>query len=149
VYALIASGPASSDFKFRDQIRDAAASATRNIREGFGRFHPHDFARFMDYAIASTMEVQDCLDDGVDRGHFTSNKTIKAGRLAVRSLQISKGLKRYLLSCRRHPFRPPDERSAKPREQSAKPPERSANPARTIAEPARTIGEAPRTFMIS
>lgn len=36
VYALTATGPASTDFKFCSQIRDAAASATRNISEGFG-----------------------------------------------------------------------------------------------------------------
>jgi four helix bundle protein len=28
----------SRDFLFRDQLRDAAASAPRNIAEGFGRF---------------------------------------------------------------------------------------------------------------
>ena len=48
VYALTATGPASNDFKFCSQIRDAAASATRNISEGFGRFYPGDFAHFMD-----------------------------------------------------------------------------------------------------
>jgi four helix bundle protein len=35
VYALIETGGASRDFDFRDQIRDAAASAPRNIAEGF------------------------------------------------------------------------------------------------------------------
>jgi four helix bundle protein len=30
-------GP-SRDFKYRDQLRDSAASAPRNIAEGFGRF---------------------------------------------------------------------------------------------------------------
>jgi four helix bundle protein len=76
----------------------------RNISEGFGRFYPREFARFMDFSIASTMEVQDCLDDGVDRKYFTSDSTKKAKSLASRSLQVSKGLKRYLISCRRNPF---------------------------------------------
>jgi four helix bundle protein len=40
----VASGPASKDVKFCNQIRDAASSATRNISEGFGRFHPGEFS---------------------------------------------------------------------------------------------------------
>src|SRR5262249_40036820 len=55
--ALTDTGPVSRDFRFRDQIRDAASSAARNIAEGFGRFRPSDFARFMEFSIASTMEV--------------------------------------------------------------------------------------------
>ncbi|HYM23339.1 MAG TPA: four helix bundle protein, partial [Vicinamibacterales bacterium] len=47
VYALTKDGPASKDFKFRDQIRDSAASNSKNIVEGFGRFRPGPFAQFM------------------------------------------------------------------------------------------------------
>src|SRR5262245_3038890 len=61
VFALTETGTASKDFKFRDQIRDAASSSARNIAEGFGRFRPPDFARFMEFSIASTMEVRDLL----------------------------------------------------------------------------------------
>lgn len=104
VYALTETGPASKDFKFCDQIRDAASSATRNIAEGFGRFYPREFARFMDFSIASTMEIQDCLNDGIARKYFTLESTKRARSLAERSLQVSKGLKRYLMSCRRNPF---------------------------------------------
>jgi four helix bundle protein len=103
VYALTATGPASQDFKFCSQIRDAASSVTRNISEGFGRFYPGDFAHFMDFSIGSVMEIQDALRDGVARNHFTAAQVHKAQSLAVRSLQVSKGLKRYLQSARRHP----------------------------------------------
>jgi four helix bundle protein len=103
VYALTATGPASQDFKFCSQIRDAASSATRNISEGFGRYYPGDFAHFMDFGIASVMEIQDCLRDGVARKHFSTDRVRRAQSLTVRSLQVSKGLKRYLLSARRHP----------------------------------------------
>jgi hypothetical protein len=40
VDVLVDSEPASRDFKFRDQIRDSAASAPRNISEGFLRLEP-------------------------------------------------------------------------------------------------------------
>jgi four helix bundle protein len=69
VCAITDTGSASRDFKFVNQIRDAASSATRKISEGFGRVHPREFAHFMDYSIASVMEVQDCLVDGVARKH--------------------------------------------------------------------------------
>ena len=45
------------DFKFRDQLADAAASAPRNIAEGFGRFYHPDFARFARIAKGSEEEV--------------------------------------------------------------------------------------------
>ena len=84
VYALVGEGAASNDFKFRDQIRDSAASSTKNIAEGFGRFHPGEFARFMEFSIASTMETQDSLKDGVDRGYFLPARVANAQLLAER-----------------------------------------------------------------
>jgi four helix bundle protein len=103
VCALTDTGSASRDFKFVNQIRDAASSAARNISEGFGRLYPRDFAHFMDFSIASVMEVPDCLIDGIARKHFTDDPIKKARALTVRSLQVSKGLRRYLRSC------PPDQ----------------------------------------
>jgi four helix bundle protein len=48
VLEFTSTGPPSRDFKFRDQIRDAASSAARNTAEGFGRFRPLEFARFLE-----------------------------------------------------------------------------------------------------
>ena len=70
VYAFTADGPASRDFKYRDQIRDSASSAPRCIAEGFGRFRPRDFARFLEYARASLMETRNSLIDGHDSGYI-------------------------------------------------------------------------------
>jgi four helix bundle protein len=99
VYALVATGPASHDFKFRDQIRDSAASTTKNIAEGFGRFGPADFARFMEFAVASAMETQDSLKDGVDRGYFTPERVATAQQLVERSIKCSTRFIVYLKSC--------------------------------------------------
>jgi four helix bundle protein len=89
VYALTANGPAAKDFEFRDQIRASAASSTKNIAEGFGRFNPGDNARFLEISVSSTMETQDALKDGVDRGHFTPDRVAHARELAERSIQCS------------------------------------------------------------
>jgi hypothetical protein len=41
VYALVDDSPAKRDFTFCDQIKDSAASGSRNLAEGFGAYgHP-------------------------------------------------------------------------------------------------------------
>jgi four helix bundle protein len=58
ISAATPAGPASRDFRFRDQINDAAADAASDVAEGFARFYPGEFARFLDYAISSLEEVR-------------------------------------------------------------------------------------------
>jgi four helix bundle protein len=99
VYALTTSGPASKDFGFRNQIRDSAASATKNIAEGFGRFRPADNARFVEFSASSTMETKDSLKDGIDRGYFTPEGVRRAHELAERSIQCSIKYILYLKRC--------------------------------------------------
>jgi len=70
VMAFTATGPASKDFKYRDQIRASSASGPSNIAEGFGRFRPRDFARFLEIARASLVETENHLIDGRDRGYL-------------------------------------------------------------------------------
>ena len=106
VYALTETGPASRDFKFCNQIRDSAASSTKNIAEGFGRFRPAENAHFVEYAVASAMETKDSLKDGVDRGHFIPERARRAQELAERSIQCSTKFILYLKSCKRN-WRPP------------------------------------------
>lgn len=103
VYVLIKDGPACRDFEFRNQIRDSAASAAKNIAEGFGRFRHRVFAKFMEYAVGSLMETQDSLKDGVDRGHFTPERVAPAQKLAVRAIQVSKKFIVYLKNRKRNP----------------------------------------------
>ena len=96
VYALTDQGTAIRDFKFRDQIRDSAASAPRNIAEGFGRFRPASFAHFVEIAIGSLMETQCLLRDGFDRHHFSASQVAGANVFAERALRISTKLAIYL-----------------------------------------------------
>ena len=88
VYALIRAGEVQQrDFEFRDQIRNAAASAPRNIAEGFGRYVPRDFAQYLRIANGSLMETTNHLHDGVDRGYFKPEQSpivILAKRLLQR-----------------------------------------------------------------
>jgi four helix bundle protein len=99
VYALTATGPASQDLRYCDQIRASAASSTKNIAEGFGRFNPGENAHFVEFSVASAMETKDSLKDGVDRGHFTPERVLRAQQLAERSIQCSTKFIVYLKAC--------------------------------------------------
>jgi four helix bundle protein len=84
--------PASKDFKYRDQIRDSSSSAPSNIAEGFGRFRPGDFARFLEFAVASLKETQNHLIDGRDRGYLANPLYSRLHNLARAALKTTTNL---------------------------------------------------------
>jgi four helix bundle protein len=96
ILAFTGTAPTSRDFKFCDQIRDSGASAPRNIAEGFGRYTPRDFARFLSYARASLFETQNHLIDAHDRGYLDERtyrrlyNLTSAARSATTNLMRSK-----------------------------------------------------------
>ncbi len=94
VVAFTATGPASKDFKYRDQIQDSSASAPRNISEGFGRFRPGEFARFLEFARGSLMETQNHLIDGRDRGYLDVALYSRLLHLSRAALRITTALLR-------------------------------------------------------
>jgi len=109
VLAFTANGPAARDFKYRDQIEDSAASAARNIAEGFGRFRPGDFARFLEIARASLDETRNHLIDGRDRGYLDNplysrlQNLTRAARKSTTNLMLSKKRDAERLKRRRPP----------------------------------------------
>jgi four helix bundle protein len=98
VISMTSTGPVSRDFKFRDNLRDAADSAQRNFPEGFGRFAPADFAHFLDHSRASLLEVKNGIGEGYDRRHFQELDCLEADALASRALKALSGLQQYLRS---------------------------------------------------
>jgi four helix bundle protein len=92
VFAFTAIGPASRDFKYRDQIRDSSAAAPRNIAEGFGRFRPREFARFLEFARASLMETQSSLIDGRDSSYLSPTLYSRLANLARAALKTTTNL---------------------------------------------------------
>jgi len=71
VHAITADGPVIHDRRFRDQVRDAASSVTRNIAEGFGRYRHREFAQFASIARGSLFELRDLLRDGAVRKYWS------------------------------------------------------------------------------
>jgi four helix bundle protein len=100
VYALSATAPASGDLRFRDQLRDAAGSVTRNIAEGFGRFGHREFARFLMIARGSLFELTDHMHDGIARGYWNSRNVSEINDLCRRTIAAVNHLVHYL---RAHP----------------------------------------------
>jgi four helix bundle protein len=90
--------PASKDYKFRDQIRDASESAVRNVAEGFGGYNPLEFARFLDIARASTLETKALLRKGLDVNYWPQEEFERLNGLAERGLQALAKFQRYLRS---------------------------------------------------
>ena len=84
------------DSRFYDQLRDAAASAPRNIAEGFARRTHIEFARFLDIARASLAEVQNHLQDAVDRRYLDDEEFGRLDSLAARASAAVARLQRYL-----------------------------------------------------
>jgi four helix bundle protein len=93
------SGPGARDWKFIAQLQDAAASAPRNLAEGFGHFHPREFARFTRIARASLLETRNHLQDGRSRGYLSAGETEELLRLNARAIGAATSLLRYLHTC--------------------------------------------------
>jgi four helix bundle protein len=96
VYALVNNSSARHDLKFRDQIIDSARSGTRNIAEGFGRYHHPEFARFLGFAKASILETHNHVGDGCDSGYWSATDGDRVQALAVRASDATTGLIGYL-----------------------------------------------------
>jgi four helix bundle protein len=96
IYRLSEQPDVKRDFRFCDQIRDAAASAPRNIAEGFGRRSHADFARFLDVARGSLAECQNHLQDAVDRGYLDAAEFTRLNSISERAAAAVARLQRYL-----------------------------------------------------
>jgi four helix bundle protein len=88
------------DVDFVRQIRNAAASAPRNIAEGFGRYQPREFGQYLRVANGSLLEASNHLQDGVDRGYFTPEQIEPLLVLARRASAATTALARYLRTAR-------------------------------------------------
>jgi four helix bundle protein len=96
VMAFTAIGPAFKDFKYCDQIRDAASSAPRNIAEGFGRYQPKVFRNYLQIAAGSLQETRSHLEDGLVRGYLSEAEHLELKRLSLRAFRATVRLASYL-----------------------------------------------------
>ena len=81
-------------FRFRDQLIDATTDVDKDIVEGFRRKQPLEFARFLDYALASLAEAEERLRDGILLEYFVAGDCDQAFRFAKRCLKACVELKK-------------------------------------------------------
>jgi four helix bundle protein len=79
-----------------DQLERAARNAPRAVAEGFGRYLPADFIRYLRYANGEVKEVLDALQDAVDRRYVSPEQILPLQRLAKRSTRAIGGFIAYL-----------------------------------------------------
>jgi four helix bundle protein len=99
VLAFTAISPACRDWKYCGQIRDSSSSGPSNIAEGFGRFRPPEFARFLDFARASLIETDNHLKDGRARGYLDDILFRRLTLLDHRAVGATTKLQAYLRTC--------------------------------------------------
>jgi four helix bundle protein len=98
VYEICGVGPLATNLKKRAQLEDSVAGPPGHIAEGFGRFNPADFARFVVIARSSLMESQNHLLDLVDGKYIAESTRKELDSLAQAALQEVTGLMEYLQS---------------------------------------------------
>ena len=96
IYGQCAEGALAKDFGFRDQLRGAAVSSMSNIVEGFARKSDREFARFLDMAKGSAIEVQSLLYVALDVRYIEAPVFGKLSRLANETASLIAGLTTYL-----------------------------------------------------
>ena len=110
VYDLIKTTPIRSDQNLHDQLRNDAGATPRLVAEGFGRYLPGDFAKYLRTANGELKETFDALRDAVDRGYVQQDRIVPLQRLSKRASKAASGLIKYLRTAT-----PPNEPSRRPR----------------------------------
>ncbi|HZJ32187.1 MAG TPA: four helix bundle protein [Vicinamibacterales bacterium] len=96
VYELIKTTPIRGDRNLHDQLRNAASAAPRLVAEGFGRYLPGEFSRYLRNANGELKETFDALRDAVDRGYVKQDQIVPLQRLSKRASKAASGLIKYL-----------------------------------------------------
>src|SRR5512140_1783472 len=68
---LASVGPLHRELQLKRQLLAAAQSVCANIAEGFGRYTPGEFARFLRISRGSAMELQEHIHEAQLRGFIT------------------------------------------------------------------------------
>lgn len=90
--------PSSEKYDLMDNMKRAARSATRNIAEGYGRFHYKENIQFCRQSRGSLFELIDDLITCKDESYITDSEFSECKIKIERALSILKGYINYLRS---------------------------------------------------
>ena len=89
-------GKLKTDFDTKSQIKRAALSSMNNIAEGFGRYSPRDFIRFLDTSQSSVQEVSSILYVLEDLNYVKPDRIDAARTFVEETKSLTLGLIKYL-----------------------------------------------------
>lgn len=93
---LIKKLPSAEKFDLIDNMRRAARSSTRNIAEGFGRYHFQENIQFCRQSRGSQHELMDDLISCKDNNYLTSEEYNEGRSLLDKSIGLLNGYINYL-----------------------------------------------------
>jgi four helix bundle protein len=93
---IIAMPRVRRDVKFCDQIRGSVDSACANTAEGFGRYYPAEFRRFLVIARGSLTETQNHLVAALSRKYLSREDFDRLIHLSSRAIGANTSLQKYL-----------------------------------------------------
>ncbi len=96
IYRVCKTGPLSSDFGLRDQIRRSAVSIQSNIAEGFGREGNKEFVRFLKISKGSSAEFRSQLYNLLDADYIGQEKFDDLYQQSVETEKLIGGFINYL-----------------------------------------------------
>jgi four helix bundle protein len=92
--------PAARRFgSFCDQIQRSSSSVPANIAEGFRRYKPRDFARYLRIALGSLGETQTHLEHARTQKYISEEDFARAWRTSCRAIGACSRLRSYLSKC--------------------------------------------------
>ena len=94
IFTITEFGKSTTNCEFRNQIRDASQAAPSLIAEGFVRFLPGDFVRYLRMARAEVAEVQSNLEFARRRNYFSEEELTRASTVARRAMCLTTRLLR-------------------------------------------------------
>jgi four helix bundle protein len=89
IYEITEEGPCLKDHEFRDQIREAAEASAPLIAEGFIRFTPGEFVRYLRMARGEIAEVQSKLKSAKRKKYFRPHQQTRAESAADHAMGVT------------------------------------------------------------
>jgi len=90
----------------RSQLWRASNSACTNTAEGFGRYYPKEFSRYLGIAKSSLLEIEEHLCDVAELNLATAEELSEIVRYARRAGGAANRLMAYLSTAKAPPFPP-------------------------------------------
>ncbi len=93
---ITATLPNHEKYDLADTMKRAARSCTRNIAEGYGRFHYQENIQFCRISRGSMMELIDDLITCLDEKYISETRFIEGKALILKAIKILNGYIAYL-----------------------------------------------------